>query len=107
MRVIRADNGFEVALDELMRTGERPYVWSIDERKRLVARRVNGRFAVNTREVVQLRLASGRQLEVTAGYSLLCLDGWIPLTELNVGSRLAALRRLASQRSQGGCTTPR
>jgi replicative DNA helicase len=94
MRVIRADNGFEVSLDELMRTGERPYVWSIDERKRLVARRVNGHFAANTREIVQLRLASGRQLEVAAGYSFLCLDGWIPLTELNVGSRLAALRRL-------------
>ncbi len=42
-RILRADNGAEVACDELHRTGERPLVWSLDERKRLVARQRNRR----------------------------------------------------------------
>jgi hypothetical protein len=38
-RILRADNGAEVTCDELQRIGERPLVWMLDERKRLVARR--------------------------------------------------------------------
>jgi hypothetical protein len=36
-RILRTDNGSEVALSDLARAGERPLVWSLDERKRMVA----------------------------------------------------------------------
>jgi replicative DNA helicase len=35
MRILRADTGAEVTFGELMRAGERPLVWSLDERKRI------------------------------------------------------------------------
>jgi intein/homing endonuclease len=94
LRITRADNGSEVTLDELMRTGERPYAWSTNERNRVVTRRVRGHPAVHRREIIHLQLASGRQLALAAGSCVLGIDGWKPSTELGVGSRLAVLRRL-------------
>ena len=94
-RVARADNGFEVPLDKLLRTGERPLLWSIDERMRLARRRAAGRILVRNREVFQVSLASGRQIELTSGQHVLKLDVWKPLQELSAGSRIAVLRRLS------------
>src|ERR1700722_8738356 len=66
-RVTRADNGFEVSLDELMRTGEHPLLWSVDKRMRLTRRRATGRVVIRNRDVFRLNLASGRRLELGPG----------------------------------------
>lgn len=94
MRVARADNGFDVPLHDLMRTGEQPLLWSVDERLRLIRQKVPGRFSVGDREVRRLKLASGRQLELPASQQILKIDGWAPVPELATGSRIAVLRRL-------------
>jgi replicative DNA helicase len=36
-RIVRADNGCEIALGELAVTGKRPIVWTLNERGRLAA----------------------------------------------------------------------
>lgn len=64
-RVLRADTGVEVTFGELMRTGERPMVWSLDERLRMVARPMINVFPSGRKEVFRLRLASGREVEAT------------------------------------------
>jgi replicative DNA helicase len=93
-RILRADNGAEVTFGELMRTGERPLVWSLDERKRMVARPMTKVFPSGHKEVFKLRLASGREVEATANHPFMTLDGWKPLGELEVGDRLAVPRRV-------------
>ena len=93
-RILRADNGAEVTFGELMRTGERPLVWSLDERKRMVARPMTNVFPSGHKEVVKLRLASGREVEATANHPFMTFDGWTPLGELKVGDRLAVPRRV-------------
>ena len=65
-RILRADTGAEVTFGELMRTGERPLVWSLDERKRMVARPMTNVFPSGRKEVFKVRLASGREVEATA-----------------------------------------
>ena len=95
-RILRADNGAEVTFGELMRTGERPLVWSLDERKRMVARPMTNVFPSGHKEVFRLRLASGREVEATANHPFLTFDGWTPLGELKVGDRLAVPRRVPS-----------
>ncbi len=75
-----------------MRTGERPLVWSLDERKRMVARPMSNVFYSGHKEVFRLRLASGREVEATANHPFMTLDGWTPLGELAVGDRLAVPR---------------
>ncbi|MDH6244423.1 replicative DNA helicase [Mycobacterium sp. OTB74] len=91
-RILRADNGSEVTFGELMATGERPLVWSLDERKRMVARPMTNVFYSGRKEVFLLRLASGRQVEATANHPFMTLNGWVPLGELTVSDRLAVPR---------------
>lgn len=93
-RILRADNGAEVTFGELMRTGERPLVWSLDDRKRMVARPMTNVFYSGHKEVFKLRLASGREVEATANHPFMRLDGWTPLGELKIGDRLAVPRRV-------------
>jgi replicative DNA helicase len=88
-RILRADNGSEVTFGELMATGERPLVWSLDERKRMVARPMTNVFYSGHKEVFKLRLASGREVEATANHPFLTMDGWTPLGELKIGGRVA------------------
>jgi replicative DNA helicase len=93
-RILRADNGAEVTFGELMRTGERPLVWSLDEQLRMVARPMTNVFPSGHKEVFKLRLASGREVEATGNHPFMTLDGWTPLEELTVGDRLAVPRRV-------------
>ncbi|OBF93725.1 replicative DNA helicase [Mycobacterium sp. 852002-51152_SCH6134967] len=104
-RILRADTGAEVTFGELMRTGERPLVWSMDERKRMVARPMTNVFYSGHKEVFKVRLASGREVEATANHPFMTLDGWVPLGELMVGAPVAAPRRVPepvqTQRMEG------
>jgi intein/homing endonuclease len=94
LRVSRADNGFEVAPYELMCTGERPLLWSVDEKMRLIRRRGTQSVTIRNRQVIRLSLASGRQLDLASDLHLLKVDGWRSVAGLSVGSRIAVLRRL-------------
>ena len=93
-RILRADTGAEVTFGELMRTGERPLVWSLDERKRMVARPMTNVFPSGRKEVFKVRLASGREVEATGNHPFMTLDGWTPLERLTVGDRVAVPRRV-------------
>jgi replicative DNA helicase len=93
-RILRADNGAEVTFGELMRTGERPLVWSLDDRKRMVARPMTNVFSSGHKEVFKVRLASGREVEATGNHPFMTLDGWTPLAQLKVGDRVAVPRRV-------------
>ncbi len=92
-RILRADTGAEVTFGELMRTGERPLVWSLDEQLRMVARPMTNVFPSGRKEVFRLRLASGREVEATGNHPFMKLDGWTPLEQLKIGDRVAAPRR--------------
>ncbi len=93
-RILRADTGAEVTFGELMRTGERPLVWSLDERKRMVARPMTNVFPSGRKEVFKVRLASGREVEATGNHPFMTFDGWTPLEQLTVGDRVAVPRRV-------------
>lgn len=93
-RILRADTGAEVTFGELMRTGELPVVWSLDERLRMVARPMTNVFPSGRKEVFRLRLASGREIQATGNHPFMKLDGWTPLEQLKIGDRIAAPRRV-------------
>ncbi|RBO91547.1 replicative DNA helicase [Nocardia puris] len=93
-RILRADNGAEITLGELLASGEQPLVWSLDDRMRMVARPMVKVFPSGRKEVFRLRLASGREVEATGNHPFLTVDGWIPLEKLTVGDRLATPRHV-------------
>ncbi len=94
-RILRADTGAEVRLGDLMRSGERDFpVWSLDDRLKLVPRRLSRVFPTGTREVFKVRLRSGLEVEATGNHPFLTYDGWKSLGDLTVGSRVAVPRHI-------------
>jgi replicative DNA helicase len=73
-----------VALSDLAETGERPLVWSLDERMRLVARPMLCVIPSGRQEASTLWLASGREVEATADSQFMTLGGWNRLS-LGIG----------------------
>jgi replicative DNA helicase len=96
-RLLRADNGAEVTLGELIEGGVRDVpVWSLDERLRLVPATLTHAFPSGRKPVFRVELASGRVVEATASHPFRTVLGWRALDELEVGSRVAVPRRLDS-----------
>jgi replicative DNA helicase len=93
-RVLRADNGQEVTLGELVLTQQQPLVWSVDDRQRLVPARVLKAFPSGIKPVFKLRLASGLSVVASANHPFLTVDGWARLDNLTVGSFIATPRHI-------------
>ena len=92
-RILRADTGTEITLDELIATGARNIpVWSLDDRMRLVPSTLTHAFSSGTKEVFRVRLASGREVQATANHPFLTYGGWKHLEDLAPGSRVAIAR---------------
>jgi replicative DNA helicase len=92
-RILRADTGTEITLDELIATGAHNIpVWSLDDRMRLVASTLTHAFPSGTKEVFRVRLASGREVQATANHPFLTYGGWKHLEDLAPGSRVAIAR---------------
>src|SRR5262249_11104204 len=94
-RILRADNGREVTIAELVEKGEKDIpVWTLDESYKLVVGKMSRAFSSGTKRVFRLGLASGRTLRASGNHPFLTLEGWRPLEELALGDRLATPRRV-------------
>jgi replicative DNA helicase len=95
-RILRADTGAQVSLGELLESEARDIpVWALDERLRLVPRTMTHVFSSGVKEVVRLRLKSGREIKATANHPFLTYEGWRPLGELQPGARLGVPRHVS------------
>lgn len=94
-RLMRADTNAEITLGELMETGAKDIpVWALDDRLKLVPRTLTHAFPSGTKPVFEVTLASGRRVKATANHPFLTYDGWMPLAELNAGSRVGSIRHV-------------
>jgi replicative DNA helicase len=106
-RILRADNGSEITLGELIASGARDIpVWSLDERLRLTPRIMTHAFPSGIKEVFRVRLRSGREVEATANHPFLTHEGWTPLGELTEGSRVAVPRTVPKPMTSGDMPDP-
>ncbi|GAA4816584.1 hypothetical protein GCM10025786_23180 [Nocardioides caeni] len=94
-RLLRADTNAEITIGELMETGATDVpVWALDDRLKLVPRTLTHAFPSGTKAVYEVTLASGRRVQATGNHPFLTYDGWMPLAELEVGSRVGAIRHV-------------
>ncbi len=94
-RLLRADTNAEISLGELMETGATDVpVWALDDRLKLVPRTLTHAFPSGTKPVFEVTLASGRRVKATGNHPFLTYDGWMPLAELEVGSRVGSIRHV-------------
>lgn len=96
-KVLRADTGAEVALGELLASGERDVpVWSLADDWTMVPATMTHAFPSGRKPAFRLRLASGREVTATANHPFRTVHGWRRLDELSVGSRVATPRRIGA-----------
>ncbi|CAN5166990.1 hypothetical protein BH24ACT12_BH24ACT12_11660 [soil metagenome] len=96
-RLLRADTGAEISLGELLARNIRDIpVWTLDDRLKLVPRTLTHAFPSGVKETFRVRTASGRTVDATANHPFLTYDGWQPLGELAVGSRVGVLCHVPS-----------
>ena len=93
-RISRADNGGEVTLGELVLSQQTPYVWSVDDKHRLVPARLVKAFPTGIKPVYRLKLASGLEIDATANHPFLTVEGWARLDSLSPDGFVAVPRRL-------------
>ncbi|RPH56015.1 MAG: replicative DNA helicase, partial [Acidobacteria bacterium] len=94
-RVMRADTGAEVPIGQIAASGEKNVpVWALDDSLRYVRRTLTHAFPSGRKEVLRVRLASGKTVEATANHPFLTYDGWRPLADLEVGGRVAVARHV-------------
>jgi replicative DNA helicase len=94
-RVIRADTNTEVTLGALWAAEARDVpVWALDEGLRYTPRTMTHVFPSGRREVFQLRLSSGKEIEATGNHPFLTFRGWVALDQLRPGDRIGTPRHL-------------
>ncbi len=94
-RILRADTGAETTLGELFALGSKDVpIWALDERLQYVRRHLTHVFPTGVKPTFKLRLASGKQVTATANHPFLTYEGWTPLGELEVGSRIGVPRHV-------------
>ncbi|WP_246179987.1 replicative DNA helicase [Kocuria coralli] len=94
-RILRADTGAETTMGELYASGARDVpVWTLDESMRYVERPLTHVFSTGVKPVYRLKLTSGREIRATANHKFFTYEGWMPLSELTEGARLAAPRHV-------------
>ena len=100
-RISRADNGGEVTLGELVLSQQTPYVWSVDDRHRLVPAKLIKAFPTGIKPVYRMELASGLSIDATANHPFLTIEGWARLDSLSPDGFVAVPRILPSPIEQG------
>ncbi|BAU47352.1 DNA polymerase [Sulfurifustis variabilis] len=96
-RVVDADTGRWVTIDEAMRGAARlEHTLACGADLRLARRRVRAVVASGVKPVFRLRTALGHTLVASAEHPFLTAGGWRPLSELREGDHVAAARGLPS-----------
>jgi replicative DNA helicase len=85
-------DGRRVPISDLV--GKIPEVVAVGDDGKLVSARSDKVWKVGTREVFELKLASGRKIRATSKHRLLTADGWQRLSAMAVGDRIAAARNV-------------
>jgi deoxycytidine triphosphate deaminase len=87
-RVVDADTGAYVPITE-MRWGKSTLAF---DSWRLKAAKVSAFVPQGKKEVFELRTRAGMRIRATANHPFLKLKGWVPLSDLRPGDRIAAAR---------------
>lgn len=94
---VMISDGRRVAIRDLV--GKTPTVWTVNERGRVTRAKADRVWSVGRRPVLRVALASGRELKATAEHRLYGAAGWVRVSNLRPGDRLALSRRSPEPRS--------
>ena len=84
-----------------MLSQQTPYVWSVDDRNRLVPAKLAKAFPTGIKPAYRMKLASGLEIDATANHPFLTIEGWARLDSLSPDGFVAVPRRLPAPIEQG------
>jgi replicative DNA helicase len=92
--------------------GQAPEVWSVDADRRLIRARADKVWRVGRKPVYRVRLANGSSIRATAEHRLLSASGWLTVSDLGTGARIALAAQLpgfeqSQRRAVAGSHSPR
>ena len=82
--------------------GQTPRVWAMSEERNLGPAGCDKIWKVGRRAIVALRTLSGRCLRATLQHRMYADDGWLQVSELSCGDRIATQRRIPEPDSSAG-----
>lgn len=85
-------DGRRIPIRELV--GSTPAVWAISPEGKVITAKSGRVWCVGHRPVFKVVLASGRVIRATADHRLLGLNGWLRVSDLRMGERLAIARQI-------------
>ena len=74
--------------------GVEPEVWAVSQQQKIVRATSDKVWCVGRRPVYRVQLASGRAIRATAEHRVLGGNGWITVSKLKAGDRLALARQI-------------
>jgi replicative DNA helicase len=96
---ITTGRGERMSVQEIV-DGARPLVFALDEKWKLVQRRVTDIWPVGEKRVVLLRTRTGRVLRCSDGHRLFTPRGWCRAGDLCIGEAVAVPRKYEVQATQ-------
>ncbi|MDV3296916.1 MAG: DNA polymerase III subunit alpha, partial [Brachybacterium paraconglomeratum] len=105
--IIDADTGERVRIDELAdRVTEGFFTFGVDERGKVVRRRVTHWWEMPAKPVLTVRTGAGEELRLSADHKVLTPRGWVPAGELVPGVDRIARPRDAQDWHAASSVTP-
>src|SRR3989344_3409449 len=92
--LIQLDDGRQIPIKELENNKNK--ILGLNEKLKIEKLQKRDFFKRSVKDLIHLRLRSGREIKLTPEHPLLTIKSWRPVNELKVGSRIAVPRRLDS-----------
>ena len=92
--LISLDDGSLIEIQNLK--NNKNDIYSLDNNLKIKAKPKSNFFSRNVKEIIKLRLRSGKEIKLTPEHPLFTVNGWKPVNDLKSGSRIATPRILPS-----------
>lgn len=96
VRVLNAENGVPTTIDTLLKRNKKPLVVALGANNKIVTKTATRPFENGVKTIYELTTRSGRVIRATGNHPLRTWGGWVNLSDLKIGDRLAVPRTLPS-----------
>lgn len=102
--VLDADTGRRIRVGEIVNSGLKPNVWSLNDRGKLVRRRVVDSWPVGLKDMVNIRTRSGRSIRCSTNHKVYTEKGWVCAGDLSEGVLAGVPREYPHEGSRGSAS---
>jgi len=90
--LISLENGLQVPIKELVENHEK--IVSLNNNLKLELGEKSEFFSREVNKLLRIKLRSGKEIKLTPEHPLFTIKGWVPISELGVGNRIATPRKM-------------